>query len=121
MDVITSQCVPFEPDDAFTLVGSLVVVSSGVGSATAAGSLSINRLGVNFTLTLSLFGTLDDQGTFMGTYHEVFRGTNGFSSVGNGTFSGTLTEGTLSLDIDGMDTDIGGITCQVDGSFNGAS
>ncbi len=124
MATTTTQCVfengdPAEEDDAFTLSGSISVAGPRDGAWAASGKLDIDRFGVHFTVSVSFSGSVETGGHLNGTYTENFAGSNGFSSQGSGTFTGSESGNALSIEISGNDTDIFGITCVVMGTFKG--
>jgi hypothetical protein len=117
LSAATTNCTSGD-SDAFTLSGRLTVDRSG-STFSAAGDLSVTRFGVLFTAHASLQGSVSAVGQLGGTYTEHFSGTNGFTSNGSGTFTGTLTPTTLTFTISGTDTDSSGDTCHLSGTFQG--
>lgn len=121
LDLTTTQCVfpngdPSDPDDAFSLEGSVWASGQAGGIFSAPGEFVITRDNVDFELDLALAGDLDG-GALTGTYTNSFVGANGFSSTGSGTFSGTITSSALLIELSGQDTDIFDSTCVVHGTL----
>jgi hypothetical protein len=118
LDGKTTQCVPPEDDNSFSLSGDITITNQNGSNFSGSGTLQTVRSGVLFTLTLRLDGTLSADNKFTGSYSENFSGANGFASSGNGTFTGSVTN-TLSFQFQGTDTDNTGTTCTASGSFTG--
>ena len=123
LDATFTECSMGE-DDAFTLSGSITITSpSQVGEMfSASGEFVIHRFGVDFTLNISLSGTVTAEGELSGTYTETltFVGTDGFYGSGNGTFTGSVADNALSIQIVSPDTDVFGATCVIRGTFTGS-
>lgn len=107
-------------DDAFTLTGGITITSHQVGEAfKASGELMVERFGVLFRLNIDFSGSATSAGILNGRYTYAFSGENGFYSNGSGTFTGSVSGNTLTIQLSGLDTDIFGETCVVNGTFTG--
>ena len=124
LDAETTDCVfdngePAEDDDAFTFTGAIAINSQNEEQFSGTGGLMIDRFGFTGQVNLTFSGTIAMDGTLGGTYAETFSLSNGFSSSGEGTFTGSVSGNTLAMQISGQDRDISGITCKFMGSFTG--
>jgi hypothetical protein len=107
-------------DGAFTLTGGITITSHQVGEAfKASGELMVERFGVLFRLNIDFSGSATSAGILNGRYTYAFSGENGFYSNGSGTFTGSVSGNTLTIQLSGLDTDIFGETCVVNGTFTG--
>lgn len=55
-----------------------------------------------------------------GPYTYNFSGENGFFSSGKGSFAGSVSDDSLTLEFAGTDEDSTGSVCEVDGSYQGS-
>jgi len=113
-DLVLSGCQDPTDDGPYSLRGGVTITTQSGTAFSGFAEMVSPAFELGFG---TVSGTLGSGNAVSGTFSYILKNGDTITSQGQGTFTGTLTDGNLSLDVDGHDT--AGDTCRGIGTLTG--